>query len=387
MEKVTGLNELSHHDFAAALGSLKATITARAPEIEAARNVPADLVAQMTSAGIFRMLLPKAYGGLELDLPEILEVMSGLARCDASVGWTTMIGAGSALFSTMLPRHAFERIYGSHPDAIVAGTTQLRGTIEQRDGHWRAHGQWPFASVCRHASWMLGFCRYVPDDATEEGPPQVRVVLLPAERWNILDTWHVPGLKGTGSDDIALDAIIDPDTDMFDLTQPDRWAAGPLYAGPPQMFVLMHAAISLGIAEGAVDDLLAVARSGRRQERSTAPMRDTEAFQRDLGEVHAHVRAARAALMQQTRSHWQHAREGTLATDARLVEGSQTAIWTVSTCRSVVDKCFQLAGSAGLYEQSPLQRRLRDIHVAAQHNLVLPRHYHKAGKLLVDQVG
>ena len=87
--------------------------------------------------------------------------------------------------------------------------------------------------------------------------------------------------------------------------------------------------------------------------------------------------------MQQTESHWQHALAGRLGTTALLVEGSQAAIWTVGTCMRVVDKCFALGGSAALYDDSPLQRRMRDIHVAAQHNLMQPRHYAKAGKLLV----
>lgn len=378
------MNDLSQEHFASALADLKTTIAARAHDIERARNIPGDVFAQMRSAGIFRMFLPKAYGGLELDLPAIIDVMRELARCDGSAGWITMIGAGSVLFSTMLPRETFDRIYRSDPDAFVAGTTQLLGTIARHEGQWRAHGQWPFASGCRHATWMLGFCRFVPDGWQEGDRPQVRVVLLPADRWTILDTWHVPGLKGTGSDDISLDTFIDPHADLFDLSQPVRWATEPLYAGVPQMIALMHASISVGIAEGALDDLLAIAASGRRQERATAPMRDTEAFQRDLGAVHADIRAAKAVLTQQTQSHWQHAIDGTLGTDAKLVEGSQTAIWTVATCRNAVDKCFALAGSTALYERSPLQRRLRDIHVAAQHNLMQPRHYQKAGRLLVD---
>jgi alkylation response protein AidB-like acyl-CoA dehydrogenase len=378
------VNGISQNKFFTALNKLIATLPVRALEIEQARRIPDDIVLQMKAAGVFRMFIPKKYGGLELDLPSIINAIAALARSDASVGWTAMIGAGSALFATLLPREAFERLYQDDPDTIIAGSTQLLGVIEERDGHWHAKGQWPFASGCHHATWMLAFCRPETGLQPEGGPLRVTVVVLPADRWTILDTWHVPGLKGSGSDDIALDTIIDPNTDMFDFAQLRSTLEGPLYAGVMQMVALMHGAVSLGIAEGALDDLLAIAANGRQQERAPAPMRDTEAFQRDLGQVHADIRAARAALTAQTKSHWQHARAGTLATDAKLAEGTQTAIWAVATCRKAVDTCFALGGSAAMYEQSPLQRRLRDIHIAAQHNLMQPRHYQKAGKMLME---
>jgi alkylation response protein AidB-like acyl-CoA dehydrogenase len=370
-------------NFMAVIDALSCMLPARGEEIENARRIPVEIIAQMKAAGIFRMFIPNDYGGLELDLPTIIDALRVLSRGDASVGWTAMIGAGSALFATMLPRTAFERIYMDDPDAIIAGSTQLLGTLDEREGSWHARGQWPLVSGCLHATWMLGFCRLMMggDNAT---PPAVRVVFLPACRWSIRDTWYVPGLKGTGSNDIALDCMIDPDTDAFDLATLRPWAPGPLYAGVPQMIALMHAAVSLGIAEGALDDLLAIARSGRHQERAAAPMRDTEAFQRDLGQIHANIRAAKAVLKDQTQSHWRHAQDGTLATDALLVEGSQTAIWVVAACRQAVDACFILGGSTAMYNTSPLQRRLRDIHIAAQHNLMQPRHYQKAGETLVN---
>jgi alkylation response protein AidB-like acyl-CoA dehydrogenase len=337
----------------------------------------------MKSAGIFRMFVPREYGGLELELPRIVEVVRSLSRIDASVGWTAMIGAGSALFATMLPRRMFERIYRDQVNTIIAGSTQLLGRVEKRDGTWHASGRWPFASGCQHADWMLGFCKLVESKEDESGKLKVVAAILPASSWTIEPTWRVPGLKGTGSHHISLNAPVAPNENFFDLALGDRWADGPLYEGVPQIVALLHGAVSLGIAEGALDDLLAIAGTGRRQERAAAPMQDTEAFQTDLGHLHANIRAARALLLGQTESHWQHALAGRLGTAGLLAEGSQAAIWTVGTCVSVVDKCFALGGSAALYDDSPLQRRMRDIHVAAQHNLMQPRHYVTTGKLLV----
>ena len=322
-----------------AIADIKAVISTCFQEIEPGYRIPMDIVNVMKSAGVFRMFIPQRFGGLELELPIIIDSLRELSRADASVGWTAMIGAGSALFATMLPLEAFERIYKDDPDAIIAGSTQMLGTIEKRGDTWHASGQWPFASGCLQASWMLGFCTLATDDKDGTGP-QVRVVILPASRWRIKDTWRVPGLKGTGSHDIALDCPVSPETDFFDLSAPERWISGPLYAGVPQMIALMHGAVSLGIAEGALDDLLAIAASGRQQERAGAPMRDTEAFQRDIGQVHADIRAARAALKEQTESHWRHAQNGTLATGRAAGRGEpdrDLGGWYVSaSCRQVL---------------------------------------------------
>ncbi|MGI3903149.1 MAG: acyl-CoA dehydrogenase family protein [Janthinobacterium lividum] len=229
---------------------------------------------------------------------------------------------------------------------------------------------------------MLGLCKLATEDSDK---PRDVAAILPSSRWVIERTWEAPGLKGTGSHHISLDTAVVEGEDFFDLSGQGRWASGPLYDGVQQMIALLHGAVSIGIAEGALDDLLAVAGSGRQQERAAVPMRDSEIFQCDLGRVHAEIRAARSLLRAQADSHWNHALAGRLGTDALLVEGGQAAIWIVGTCLRAVDQLFLLGGSAVLPDHSLLQRRMRDIHVAAQHSLMQPRHYAKGGRLLFSR--
>jgi indole-3-acetate monooxygenase len=113
-------------------------------------------------------------------------------------------------------------------------------------------------------------------------------------------------------------------------------------------------------------------------------MRDSETFQGELGRIAAELRAARAYLQVQAATHWHHALAGTLKDEALLTQSTQTAIWLATTCVRGADACFALAGSSARYETSPLQRRLRDLHVAAQHFAAQQRHYIKAGKLLLS---
>jgi alkylation response protein AidB-like acyl-CoA dehydrogenase len=238
---------------------LAPVITARAAEIEAGRRIPPDLVEVLKSIGIFRMFVPQSHGGLELELPTALEIIGALGRIDGSVGWTAMIGSGGGIFAPLLPRETYERVYQHGPDVIIAGSTQPAGTAEEAARGWRVNGRWPFASGCMHADWMIGLC-VITDGGKpvrdKGGVSVVRGVFLPARDWRIEDTWHVAGLKGTGSHHIALKDMVVPAANLFDLAGGVPCLPGPLYQAVLQLLPLLHGSISVGIAEGALDELI-----------------------------------------------------------------------------------------------------------------------------------
>ena len=365
-------------------------ISSRAAEIEAGRRMPPDLVETLRSIGIFRMFVPQSHGGLELDMPAALEIFGALSRIDGSVGWTAMIGGGCDMFASLLPRDTYEQVYQNGPDVIIAGTVQPAGRAEAVAGGWRVKGRWPFASGCQHADWMFGLCvmteagKPLSGSAGEGGPPLVRGVFLPAREWHIEDTWYVAGLKGTGSHHIALRDTVVPAANLFDLVNGVPCLPGPLYQAVRQFLPLMHGASSVGMAEGALEELVALANTSRQQQQAAVPMRDSETFQGELGRIGAELRAARAFLQVQAASHWRHALAGTLKDEALYTQGTQSAIWLATTCVRAADACFALAGGGAIYETSPLQRRLRDLHTAAQHFAAQQRHYVSAGKLLLS---
>jgi alkylation response protein AidB-like acyl-CoA dehydrogenase len=369
------------------IADLAPSIVARADEMEAAGRIPPDLVATLKKIGLYRLFAPRRHGGFEADLPTGLEVLRALARVEGSVGWCGMIANGGHLFAPALPPATYEQLYANGADLIVAGSIAPTGRAESVTGGWRVSGRWPFASGCQDADWMLAVCTIAREGAAVvagDGTPVMRLVMMPASAWRIEDTWHVAGLKGTGSHHIALEDAFVPDSNLVDFPPRPSQRLGPLYRPVLPTVPLLHAAFSVGLAEGAVDAVIALASTGRQQARMVAPMRESETFQGELGRVAADLKAARALLAAQAERHWGLALAGVDADETLRLDNTQAAIWVASTCVRIADACFSLGGGAALYDASPLQRRLRDMHAAAQHQIAATRHYPAIGKLLLD---
>jgi indole-3-acetate monooxygenase len=264
------------------------TIHARADQIEASSRVPIDLIEALKSIGVFRMFAPGSHDGLELGLPSIVDVISHIGRINGSVGWVSMIGCSSGLFLPSLPGETYEHIYRNGPDLIMAGSAKPAGTAEAVDGGFRVSGRWPFASGCQHADLIVCFCIVTRNGVPLPGPagtnkPQVRAFVLPASDFRIEDTWHVAGLRGTGSHDITLDDVVIPRANAFDPMAAEPCQPGPLCKSVLHVLPLMHGANSVGMAGGALDELVALARTGRQQLGAGAPMQQSELFQWEVG--------------------------------------------------------------------------------------------------------
>jgi len=315
-------SSLTANSLLRAIQELGPAITARALEIETSRRIPADIVDGLKRAGIFRMFVPRSYGGLELDLPTGLEILVELAKIDSSVGWNAMTSTNGSLFAPFLPQQTYERIYQNGPDVIFAGASHPPGTAEEARANGRlVSGCWEFSSGCQYADWITGLCVSTSNGKpllSEAGRPQIQAAWLPAHEWQIEDTWYAAGLKGTGSHHVVLKNKMVPVSNFADLERGAPFLSGPLYAGLPQFFALLLAASALGMAEAVVSNLIDLAASGRWQVQSPVPMQDSETFQFEFGRVAADLRAARAFLRSQSASHWHHAVSGTLKGEALL---------------------------------------------------------------------
>ncbi len=365
------------------IAALAPMVARLAPDIDQGRRLPAELVSALKSARIYGMLVPRRYGGLELDAPSAFRAVAALARLDGSVGWNAMIGQIAGLMPFLTSPTLCEQILRDGQDHIIAGSGQPVGAAERVPGGWRVTGAWPFASGCQNADWIVGTCVMMeggsPIDAGDRPGPMTRTCLMPAEHWEIRDTWRTLGLKGTGSHHVALTDVLVPDENFFEFPFGASFAPDPIFGKYPEIVVLSHGALAVGIAEGAIMDLVELAGTGVKQMFMTTPLAETERFKEGLARLDADLMAARALLEAQITRVWQNPKRAAGKDLTRVAEQLQAAVWITAACLRVVEGCFELAGSRAVYESSPLQRRMRDLRVAAQHVVVHPRHYVMAG--------
>jgi alkylation response protein AidB-like acyl-CoA dehydrogenase len=358
------------------------SLAARAPQIEAARRLPPDLVKELKALGLFRMLVPRSHGGLEIDFPPSIDILAALAAADGATGWTVMIGCETPQLFSLLPRASFDAVYAGGPDTICGGAFAPQGTAAVEASGYRASGRWSFASGCQHADWLFGQCVVLENGAPVPGPmpgaPKVRCMVLPAADWKIFDTWHTAGMRGTGSQDIGIDNLQVPEHWTFDLWFGQPSLAGPSFAAPVLQFSMHIGAVALGIAEGALAELLALAGTRKVRLYAKAELADQPLFQYRLGHAEVDARAARAFLHSCAESYWAHAKAGTVD-PSFFTRVLSTVAWVVETSTRVVDACYGAGGGSALYEKSPLQRRLRDIHTLTQHASVQENVFATAG--------
>ena len=215
--------------------------------------------------------------------------------------------------------------------------------------------------------------------------PQRRSVLVPVERATIFDTWSVSGLKGTGSHDFEVRALQVPEEDTFDPLFGESSVPRPLYGGVLTQGALHMAAVAMGIAQHAIDDITTMAIGQKRRSFTRVSMAETPLFQYRLGQAETTVRAARAALKAEAEAFWAIAVSGRAPSQPEHCRMAGTAAWVTETATTVVNTCYTAGGATALYDTSPLQRHLRDIHALTQHIMVAEGWLTKAGAALLGQ--
>jgi alkylation response protein AidB-like acyl-CoA dehydrogenase len=346
-----------------------AEIADRGEEIERERTLPGDIVDRFRDAGLFGMALPAALGGAECAPLTVIEVIEEVSRADPSAGWTLLIGQGCGFLAWLQPDVAGRLLAGT-PRPVVASSMAPAGKGEETAGGCVLTGRWPFSSGCRHSDWVMA--GFVPHRdgmplSTASGVPAQRMAFLPAAEVEIVDTWRVSGLRGTGSHDITVTAVHVPTERIIDpLRQPARHP-GPLYSASMFSFLMMMmSGFPLGVGRRALDEFHATAHRKRRQPSGEA-MAEQPWVQAAIVSCESALAAARALVVESVR----RVEEAVAAGDgvpvpvrARL---SAAVLHAMTTATEVVETAFHSCGASSLYASHPLQRCFRDIHAAAAH--------------------
>jgi indole-3-acetate monooxygenase len=350
---------------------------------EQRRQLTPRAVDTLRSTGVFRMPMPRAWGGPELEICTQIEILEELAAADGSAGWCAMIGSDGGYYTAALDDDAARELYPDL-DKVTAGWIAPVGQLHRVAGGYRLEGRWQFGSGCTHADVIIGgalvFDGGVPV-TTREGRPEMRWALLRADAFEILDTWDTTGLAGSGSHDYTITDTFVPAQHTFrfrDLHERRR-RSGALYAWPG-MFFSNFPAVPLGIARAALadaEDLLA----DKVLMPEMRPARDEPRVRAGVAEAHAMVGAARSYVIDTLSDLW-----GTLETGdppSLRQRGRMRGVhgFTLRSCLDAVRILADVVGSASIYRSCPIERRLRDLTTIGQHILTQSRSMETAGAL------
>jgi indole-3-acetate monooxygenase len=367
-------------DIARGLGPLIAEHIAEGQQI---RRLPDAVVDALRTSGIFRMLLPRSVGGLEVDIHEALEVIEEITAADGSTGWCVVKGAPSNMAAAYLQPDAAKEIWAD-PTIVCGGSfNPMGGRAERVDGGYVLTGRWDWGTGVTHCAYMTcgGF---VTVDGQQQispmGTPVAKAFLVPAEQVTVIDTWHAHGMRATGSHDFAVDGVFVPDGHSFDGLAAATVDRGGLYSVPYIMqFALPHGILAVGLARASVDSLVELA-TGKVPLMSVKTLHEREVVQHAIGQASAIISAARHHLHGAATRLWAEAADGAVPSPAAALDAHIAAVHATQTCLTAVDAMFAAAGGSAVNDAGPIQRQWRDIHVAAAHFLVNDDKYTQAGK-------
>ena len=338
---------------------LRPVLAELAPRLDADRRLPDAAFAALAEAGFFRLWLPARLGGCGLSPLDFMTVVEHAAAFDGTIGWLVGNGGGMSRAGGYLPEGAARDIF-SGPRAFVASSTAAVGRAVPVPGGFSITGRWSFASGAPHATAFAPLC--------EVDGAEGRIVLafLPRDAVTLTDSWHVSGLRGTGSWDFATQDVFLP-ADRVCEAQPVPTAPGTVYRLPSRSaWVWTVATVPHGIAKGAIDALAAVA-GGHSRLGVAAPLRDREVVQAEVGRCLADHRAARA-YMRDAMAALCDAVEADVPdpVEARI-DYRLACSHAAEVAVRIVLRVNDLIGARALAESQPFERRERDVRAAAKH--------------------
>lgn len=354
------------------------------PRIEASRRVPRDVADKLLSAGMYRITMPKSWGGPELTSMQQVEVIEILSQASPAVGWTVMIGSDSGIYSGYMDQAAAKELY-PRLDMIQAGWVYPIGKAVKVDGGYRVSGRWMFGSGIHNADNICGGCYVYDEDGKQvvdkKGDPVWRIMVAPAKHFEILDTWHTTGMRGTGSNDYQVENLFVPEAHSFSFDEPCKregviWQAN-------DTFLRKMVGIPLGSCRAALDEVKAMMH-GRVDYIEGTRFKNKPLVQQAVGECEIRLNAARAHVFASLETQWNTLESGEALTKAQRADVWGARLHAFQETRSIIQKLYDVVGGGAVYsEKSCLDQALRDANTWSQHIVGQEKGYQAIGALVM----
>jgi alkylation response protein AidB-like acyl-CoA dehydrogenase len=362
--------------------ALRSLILENRHETETNRRVAEPIIQGLIDSKLGRMALPTEYAGLEVPPANALEIFETLAEAEASVAWIVWNSSLPCWFARFLAEDARGDIFGD-PRALYASSTRPSGRATREGEFYVVNGRWGLVSGCMHASWIPVMCMVEEGGEVQmlaPNVPHMRLIFVPREAHEILDTWHVGGLRGTGSHDSMLRDVSVPATRTFAMGDPSSMDS-PM--GRMPIFCTMSAgcaSICLGIAKGSLHALLDLGAEKAPVDGGPG-LRDRAPVQSLVARAEATLESVRERLRSTCDKLWNEAVAGAAIDPKDIAAVLGASITASQECRNLVTEIYAAAGTSSLYTDSPIERGHRDIHAVMQHIALQPFWLEQAGRV------
>jgi len=328
------------------------------------RTLPAETVRTLRDMGAFWLKTPAELGGTLLAPLDFCDVLEEFAYADTTTAWIVMVGnGGTGTAGGWLPDAGARQVFApGRPPPLVVGTPGPRGTGRAVAGGYVVSGRWGFASGVGHADWLLAGFR--------DTGGRLLVGVVPREHAQVVGSWRVAGLQGTGSFDFRLDEVFVPAELTFERAA-SACRGGALFRQEAHVFLSNEVPpLCVGVARRALDEMTGLAElAGERA-----------VFRAELGRAETRVRAARLVHRDAVEAAWTAARASGGTPESVHIAVAAASVYAVETCADVIAGLFRYGGGQVLSLSSPMQRYLRDTLAARQHIGVSEENYERAGR-------
>ncbi|MFE9972197.1 3-hydroxy-9,10-secoandrosta-1,3,5(10)-triene-9,17-dione monooxygenase oxygenase subunit [Streptomyces hirsutus] len=352
--------------------ALLPAIGKRAVATDEARRIPEPTVRDLTEAGVFRMLQPARYGGLESDPVDFYQVVREISAVCCSTGWVASVLGVHPWQLGLFPRRAQDDVWGDDRDTRISSSYAPVGRLTPVDGGYRLTGRWSFSSGCEHATWALLGALVV---GVKGRPVDFLTVLVPRSDYTIEDMWDVVGLRGTASNDILVESVFVPahrvlrNYEQAQLKGPGQQVnQGPLYRLPfGAIFTSAVTAPVIGAVSGGYESYVSLMKERVRLSLGGGRFTEDPFAQVAIARAASDIDATVLQMDRNLRELSELAAAGReipmelrLRTRRDQVRGTERAV-------AAIDLLFKTAGGNALRRGNPIERAWRDAHAGSVH--------------------
>ena len=354
-------------------------------EAERERRLSPPVLAALQDAGLLRMCTPRSLGGLEVDPLTRALVIEEISGHDTAAGWTLANPLDWAYLCARLPDAGAEEIYSRGANIVIAAQFGRPMQAAPAPGGYRITGRAPFVSNCQDAHWIATTATVRAGDLSRaEGEPEVVMAYLPRESCHVIDTWHVMGMRGTGSHDVTVTDIFVPTARTFPLVPectPGSHYQGPLYRFPLVGIVASNLPpLLLAVARRAIEEVSALAQ-GKVPVSASTVLRERASAQAKLAQAEAILRAGRVFLYDTLSETWEATVAGETLSLRHKADVLLAMTHAVQSAVQTVELMYRVAGTSGVYTRSPLERYFRDVQVLRHHAFGAETRYETVGQV------